>query len=311
MNSFLVTGGAGFIGSHVARALLDQGHRVRVLDNLSTGSRSNLEGLNKLEFLEGDIREEKVCNHACRGVDYVIHLAAMVSVPLSMEDPPATHHVNVTGTLNIFKAALGAQVKRVVYTSSSAVYGSSDSRGLSEEDAGGFLSPYALSKYVGELYAELFQSCFGLSCVGLRYFNVFGPRQDPASAYAAVIPKFISALVAGEAPIIHGDGGQTRDFVFIEDVVRANLLAAAAPLDRHQVFNIATGRATTITLLAELLAEILERDIRPVHGPERSGDIRDSLANIAKAKTAIGYEAIFSLRDGLAKTVPWFLRPKK
>ncbi len=306
MEQYLVTGGAGFIGSNVVRAILEQGHRVRVLDNLSTGRQENLDGLSGVEFLRGDIRDAAACAGAVRGIDYVIHLAAMISVPVSLTDPLLTHDINVTGTMNMLKAACDACVKRFVYASSSAVYGRPVEGPVREEDAGGFLSTYALTKYADELYADFFSSVYMLPCVGLRYFNVFGPRQDPNSPYAAVIPKFIRAFIDGEQPMIYGDGVQTRDFVFVEDVAAANLIACAAVLERHDVFNIARGESVSINELAQNLAEITGSDIKAAHVPKRTGDVRHSLADISKATRMLGFKPKTALADGLRKTAEWF-----
>ncbi len=302
MTGYLVTGGAGFIGHHIVRALVAGGHSVRVVDNLSTGRRSNLDGLG-VEFIEGDIRDAALCREVCAGIQFVFHQAAFVSVPASIADPVACHEVNVTGSLNVFRAAADAGVRRVVYASSCAVYGDTDKPALAETDAGALLSPYAASKFASELYGRVFPACYGLDTVGLRYFNVFGPRQDPNSPYAAVIPLFAKAFLDGVSPTIFGDGEQTRDFVYVDNVVSANLKAAHdAPRGAH-VFNVGTGVGTSVNRLAELVRAELASDLRPVHAGPRAGDIRHSRATIDLAVQTLDYTPAISLEDGLARTV--------
>ncbi len=304
---YLVTGGAGFIGSHLVEELVKQGEDVRVLDNLSTGKKKNIEPfLSKIEFVEGDIRELELVKKAMDGVDYVLHQAAVPSVPRSVKDPLTSNSANVEGTLNVLIAARDAGVKRVVYASSSSVYGDTPVLPKHEEMKQAPRSPYAVSKLAGELYCQAFYHVYGLETVALRYFNVFGPWQDPESQYAAVVPKFITALLHSEPPMIFGDGEQSRDFTYIENVVEANLLAAKAPGVAAEVCNIACGERITINELARMLAEIIGVNIEPEHTPPRSGDVRDSLADISKAKRLLGYEGAVAVREGLEQTVEWY-----
>jgi len=317
--NFLVTGGAGFIGSNMAESLLKRGKKVRVLDNFLTGKRSNLSFPNseKIEIMEGDIRSPDVCRKALAGMDYVIHLAALGSVPRSVEDPLLTNEINITGTLNLLVAARDGGVKRFVYASSSSVYGDQPTDRMADESGSpppkvetmtpNPMSPYALSKLVGETYCGLFHRLYGLETVALRYFNVFGPRQDPESEYAAVIPRFIKALFQDKQPVIYGDGKQSRDFTFVEDVVRANLLACAAPLDAvGRVFNTACNRRFTLLQLLDELGNILKTDIGPVFAEQRKGDVRHSMADISLARKFLGFEPEVSFRKGLEETVSWF-----
>jgi len=304
---YLVTGGAGFIGSHIAEELVKQGERVRVLDNLSTGKKKNIEPfLEKIEFVEGDIRDLEPLRGAMGGVDYVLHQAAVSSVPRSVKDPLTSNSANVEGTLNILVAARDAGVKRVIYASSSSVYGDTPVLPKHEDMKQEPRSPYAVSKLGGELYCQAFYHVYGLETIALRYFNVFGPRQDPKSQYAAVVPKFITALLHGEPPTIFGDGEQSRDFTYIENVVEANLLAAKASGVAGEVFNIACGERITINELACMLAEIIGVNIEPEHTPPRSGDVLHSLADISKAKRLLGYEVKVSTPEGLEQTVEWY-----
>jgi nucleoside-diphosphate-sugar epimerase len=301
----LVTGGAGFIGSHLVDALVARGARVRVLDDLSTGFRRNLAGvMGAIEWVEGDIRDAGTCRRAADGVRRVFHLAALGSIPRSMRDPASTVAVNVGGSANVFAAARDAGVERVVYASSSSVYG--DSRGLPkrEGEEGRPLSPYARSKAMSEDLAETFGSCFGLELIGLRYFNVYGPRQTPDGAYAAVIPLFFRAALEGAAPRIHGDGLQSRDFTFVDDVVRANLLAAGAlPEACGRVYNVAPGRSSTVVELAAAIRKLVGPSAPPPeHGPDRPGDVRHSKADPTRARNAFGFEAEVELAEGLARS---------
>lgn len=300
----LVTGGAGFIGSHLVEALVARGAAVRVVDDLSTGRRENLAGLgSKIEFLEGSLVDRRVCEAACLGRWLVFHQAALGSVPRSVRDPGATIEVNVGGTTHLLAAARDAGVERVVYASSSSVYGDSPEMPRREGREGRALSPYALSKQMGEQLADVFGRCFGLQLVGLRYFNVYGPRQRPDGPYAAVVPRFFAALRSGERPTIHGDGRQTRDFTYVEDAVSANLLAARAP-ERicGKVYNVGRGTATTIERLAALIAAAVGSDLEPIHGPPRDGDVRHSHADTRAAAAELGFEARFDLARGLART---------
>jgi len=305
LEKYLVTGGAGFIGSHIVRELVRREKQVRVLDNLSTGKLENIRGLQGVEFIRGDIRDEAACASACEGVEYVLHQAAFISVPKSIEEPLTTNEINVNGTLNLLEAAKDREVKRFVYAGTCAVYGNGK-ESLSEGHPIRPLSPYAATKSACELFAEVFTHCFGLASVGLRYFNVFGPRQDPGSEYAAVIPKFIAGLAAGKPPLIHGDGLQTRDFIFIDDVVSANLLACTTPLTGHNLINVGSGKSTSVNELADHLIELFGSDLRPSHGPERPGDIRHSGADIGRMKKLLGFVPEARIREGLKKTVRWF-----
>jgi UDP-N-acetylglucosamine 4-epimerase len=318
--SCLVTGGAGFIGSNMAEALLKRGEKVRVLDNFLTGKRSNLSfpRAEEIEIMEGDIRSPETCRKALEGMDRVIHLAALGSVPRSVEDPLLTNESNITGTLNLLVASRDCGVRRFVYASSSSVYGDqpTDSRADESEDpqpkvetmTPNPLSPYALSKLVGETYCRLFQRLYGLETVALRYFNVFGPRQDPESEYAAVIPRFIKALLREEKPVIYGDGRQSRDFTFVADVVRANLLACDAPSEAlGQTFNTACNRRFTLLQLLDELKSITGKDIKPVFAGARKGDIKHSMADISLARKLLGFEPEVSFRKGLEQTVSWFM----
>lgn len=308
MATYLVTGGAGFIGSHLVDELVRAGHKVRVLDNLSTGRLVNIEHQQEhIEFIKADIREPAVCRTACAGVDYVLHQAALGSVPRSIEDPLTSHDVNVTGTVNMLRAASEAGVKRFVYASSSSVYGDHPGLPKVEEEIGQQLSPYAVTKYADELYAGVFFRNYGLQTVGLRYFNVFGPRQDPDSAYAAVIPLFVSALMNDAAPRINGDGEQSRDFTYVENVVQANLLAAlAADNVAGEVFNVACHDRITVNTLFEKIRQLLGSELAADYGPDRPGDIRHSFAAIDKAKKMLGYQGSISFDEGLQRSIDWY-----
>lgn len=308
MARYLVTGGAGFIGSHMAEALIRKGAQVRVLDNFSTGKRENLAPLiPHIDLVEGDVRDLSCCKKAMEGVDYVIHLAALHEVPRSVEKPLETHEVNVTGILNVLLAARDAAVKRFVYASSSAVYGDSPLLPRSEETVPlPTSSPYAVSKLAGEYYCQLFTHLYGLETVSLRYFNVYGPRQDAASQYAGVIPKFIFALLSGGAPVIYGDGEQSRDFVNVADCVSATVAASQAPGVAGSVMNIGTGQRTTVNQLCALLQEILQRFIPPRFGPPQPGDIRYDYADIGKATRLLSYRPSCAVNDGLKETAAWY-----
>ena len=309
MAQVLVTGGAGFIGSHLVRGLLDRGDRVRILDNLSTGSKANLAGLN-VEFIEGDIRDATVIQKCIKNVDTVFHLAALISVPGSMEDPLTCYEVNLNGSLNVLMQASQAGVRRVVLASSAAVYGESESP-VAENHPKNPQSPYAASKLAMEQAAELFSRSFGLETVSLRYFNVYGPRQSPDSPYAAAIPMFIQAMLAGEPATIHGDGRQTRDFVYVGDVVEAMLLAADGDSVDGRVFNIAGGKSVPIIELVEILQRFFPKTPDPVFGPPRQGDLRFSAADISRAERALGYRPRIDLQEGLGITVEWFRSRRK
>jgi UDP-N-acetylglucosamine/UDP-N-acetyl-alpha-D-glucosaminouronate 4-epimerase len=307
MAHFLVTGGAGFIGSHIVDALLEQRETVRVLDNFATGKRENLAHCSgRIELVEGDIRDLETCRRACAGIDFVLHQAALGSVPRSVADPLTSHEVNVTGTLKMLLAARDAGVKRFVYAASSSTYGDHPELPKVEERIGNPLSPYAVTKYADELYARVFGRCYGLETVGLRYFNVFGPRQDPFSQYAAVIPLFVSALLQGAAPTINGDGEQTRDFTYVANAVSANLLACTANAATGEVFNVACNERTSLNRLYARLQELLGTVIPAVHGPPRSGDVRHSLADIGKAKKLLGYRGEIKFDEGLQRSIAWY-----
>jgi len=300
----LVTGGAGFIGSHIVRGLLERGDRVRVLDNFSTGKRGNLDGLD-VEIVEADLRDASRLTEACRGVETVFHQAAFVSVPQSMQEPLDCFDVNVTGTASLLEAARKHGVKRVVFASSAAVYGDSDAYPLSEETPLRPLSPYAASKRVDEIYGQLYTASFGVEVVGLRYFNVYGPRQRPDSQYAAAVPIFIRRLLDNKPVTIFGDGGQTRDLIFVGDVVRANFAAAAHPSAPGGVFNICTGNETRILDLVEILQDLFPSAPAPEFAAPRAGDIYRSIGSPQKAAETIGFRAEVSLTDGLMKTAEW------
>ena len=307
MSTCLITGGAGFIGSNLAEELLRRGETVRVLDNFVTGRRENLVGL-EVEVVEADVRDREAIRPAFAGVDYVLHQAALRSVPRSIDDPAATNAANVDGTLNVLLAARDAEVKRVVFASSSSVYGADPALPKRESDRPLPLSPYAASKLAGEAYCASFTHVYGLETVGLRYFNVFGPRQDPTSQYATVIPLFIAALREGRRPLILGDGEQSRDFCYVSNVVEANLRAAEAPEVAGEVFNIACGERYTLNQLLGMLNEILGTDLQPEYGPDRVGDMRHSLADLTVARKRLGYEVQVRFREGLEKAVEWARR---
>ncbi len=310
MARYLVTGGAGFIGSHMVEALVGRDERVRVFDNFSTGKRENLATMiSRVDLLEGDVRDFSLCVKAMEGVEYVIHLAALHEVPRSVEQPLETHEVNVTGILNLLLAARDARVKRFVYASSSAVYGDSPILPRSEETVPlPTSSPYAVSKLAGEYYCQLFSLLYGLETVSLRYFNVYGPRQDAASQYAGVIPKFIFALLSGNAPTIYGDGEQSRDFLNVADCVSATLAASQTPGVAGSVMNIGTGQRTTVNQLCALLQRILERPIPPRFGPPQPGDIRHDYADAGKAMRLLSYRPSREILDGLRETAAWYAR---
>jgi nucleoside-diphosphate-sugar epimerase len=307
MSVMLVTGGAGFIGSHLAHRLIDLGHDVRVLDNFSTGRRENIAPvLGRIELIEADVRDLAVVRKAVSGVDVVFHEAALASVPRSVDDPVTSNEVNVVGTLNVLEASRDAGVSRVVYASSSSVYGDSRELPKLEQMPPAPESPYAVGKLAGEHYCRVFSRLYGLDCVALRYFNVFGPRQDPSSQYAAVVPIFITSLLDGSTPIIHGDGEQSRDFTFIDNVVAANILAAEAPLCAGEVMNIACGKTATVNALFGALREIVGSAVQARHVDPRPGDVKHSFADISKARRLLGFSPSVGFEEGLKRTVSWF-----
>lgn len=311
-SAFLITGGAGFIGSNLAEYLVKyRAGKVRVLDNFATGHQKNVNALLDypgFELIEGDIRDIETCRRACKGMDFISHQAALGSVPRSVKDPMTTNEVNIAGFLNVLQAAREEGAKKMVYAASSSTYG--DSAGLPkvEDRIGNPLSPYAVTKYVNELYGGVFSSLYGFHTIGLRYFNVFGPRQDPEGPYAAVIPLFIRAALRGESPRVHGDGEQTRDFTFVENAVQANIkaLLEGRRLDRHEVLNVALGANISLNDLWELIKELSGARVNPVHDSARAGDVRNSLADISKASRLIGYAPRIDVGLGLKETYGWY-----
>jgi len=307
MATYLVTGGAGFIGSHLVEALVNRGETVRVFDNLCEGKLENVAAVaNRIEFMNEDLREAEAVARAIEGVDYVLHQAALHSVPKSVDDPLPNNDVNITGTLYLFMAAHRAGVKRVVYASSSSVYGGSLETVQSETQLPLPLSPYAVSKMADEYYASVFTQTYGLETVGLRYFNVFGPRQDPASEYAAVIPRFILAALKDEPLEVHGDGLQSRDFTYVDNVVEFNLLAATAPNISGEVFNVGCGDSYQVLQIKSDLEKILEKELKSYHTPPRKGDARYTRADMSKAEKILGYKPKVHFADGLRRTLEFF-----
>jgi len=303
--SYLVTGGAGFIGSHLAEELLRRGHRVRVVDSLITGKRRNLESIPAAEFVEGDLAELAVAEKAAAGMDYVLHQAAIPSVPRSVEDPATSNRANITATLNVLLAARKAGVKRLVYAGSASAYGDTPTLPKHEGMPTNPQSPYALQKLVGEQYCQLFTKLYGFPTVTTRYFNVFGPRQDPGSPYSGVISLFATAVLDGRPPIIHGDGGQTRDFTYIANVVDGVLRACEAPNVSGEVINVATGGRISLNDLLRVLSGLAKTSVPAIHKEPRAGDVRDSQADISKARALLGYKPIVSFEDGLERTLEW------
>lgn len=309
IKKFLVTGGAGFIGSHIVKELVKRSHQVKVIDNLSTGNKANLKDVaGKIDFVRGDIRNLKLLQKEFVGFDYVCHQAALCSVPRSIANPLATKESNIDGTLNVLLAARDNKVKRVIFASSSSVYGDIKTEFKKEEDRGEILSPYALTKLAGEVYCQLFYKIYGLETVCLRYFNVFGPGQDPESQYAAVIPKFILAMIGGERPVIYGDGQQSRDFTYVANNVEANIIAATSKVGAGEVFNIACAQNWSLNKLVDILNEILKTKIKPKYAGRRIGDVKYSQASIDKARRTFGFKPKISFREGLEETVQWHLR---
>jgi len=310
MARYLVTGGGGFIGSNIAEALCNRGQTVRVLDDFSTGNRDNLASLSeRIELIEGSVTDLETCRKAAEGVDYALHQAAVPSVPRSVAEPVRTHEVNATGVLNMLVASRDADVKRFVFAASSAAYGDAERLPKIEDMPPSPLSPYAAQKIAGEMYCRLFFTLYGLETVALRYFNVFGPRQDPNSEYAAVIPKFIRAVMEGRRPMIFDDGEQSRDFTFVENVVEANLLAClAGPDAAGEVINVACGERVTLNEVADAVQDVLGTHTGVDYGDPRPGDIKHSLADIGKARRLLGYNPKVGFREGLERTAAWYAR---
>jgi nucleoside-diphosphate-sugar epimerase len=307
MALYVVTGGAGFIGSHMVEELSRRGETVRVVDSLITGHRRNLAHVKDVEFVEGDLADMDVARRGMAGADYVLHQAAIPSVPRSVDDPVTSNRANIDATLNVLVAARDAGVKRVVYAASSSAYGDSPTLPKQEDMPTAPLSPYALQKLVGEEYMRMFTALYGLETVSIRYFNVFGPRQDPSSPYSGVISLFITALLAGKAPIIYGDGEQTRDFSYVANSVDAVLKACVAPNAAGQVINVATGERVSLNHLFRTLRDVIGTNgIEPIYKPARAGDVRDSLADLTKARTLLKYEPIVEFAEGLRRTVAWY-----
>jgi UDP-glucose 4-epimerase len=303
---YLVTGGAGFIGSHIVRSLLEQGEQVRVLDNFATGKREHLVPLQgRIDVIEGDIRYLNNVQEATRSADYVLHLAALPSVARSVRTPIESNDVNVHGTLNLLIAARDAGVKRVIYGASSSAYGNSTVLPKVESMPADPLSPYAVNKLAGELYCRVFTRVYGLEAVSLRYFNVFGPRQDPTSQYSAAIPRFIQALLAGQRPLIYGDGEQSRDFTYVQNVVEASLIACTAPGVAGETINVACGERVTLNRLVQMIGRLLGKDIEPLYEAPRPGDIRHSQADITKAAKLLQYQPSVGMEEGVRRTIEW------
>ncbi len=306
MARVLVTGGAGFIGSHLVRALLALGHEIRVLDNFSTGSIDNLENFqHRIELVDTDVRKLEKVQMAAKGVEVVFHLAALGSVARSLKDPVATTQVNVMGTLNVLEAARQAKVRRLVFASSSSVYGEQPDLVRREGMKAQPESSYALSKWMGERYCALYHRLYGLQTVVLRYFNVFGPHQDPSSLYAAVVPRFIQALLSGKSPVIYGDGEQSRDFTYVENAVSANLLASQVPTAVGGIFNVGCGRSISVNALLKILAQLLDTEASPRFEPARRAEVRHSQADIAWASERLGYLPVVEVEEGLRRTAAW------
>lgn len=308
--TFLVTGGGGFIGSHLTDSLVHRGAAVRILDNFATGRRANLAHLptGRVELVEGDIRDAAVLRRACAGVDTVFHQAAIPSVPRSISEPELNHDVNVNGTLNVLLAARDTGVRRLVYAASSSAYGEISDSAKIEDQLPQPLSPYAVAKLTGEYYCQVFAREYGLETVALRYFNIFGPRQDPSSPYSGVISKFVTTLLEGQPPTIHGDGEQSRDFAYVENVVDANIRAAESSTAIGSVINVGTGQRTTLNQLLAELQRIVETSLAPVYGPPRAGDVRHSYADLTRATALLGYRPLVDLATGLRQTVDWYRR---
>jgi len=307
MAKYLVTGGAGFIGSHIVERLVREGQSVRVLDNFATGHRKNIASFaDKIELIEGDLRNKADCARACAGVQIIFHEGAVPSVPVSVEDPVTSHEANIDGTFNILMGARDAGVQRLIYAASSSAYGDQPELPKRETARPDPLSPYAVNKLVGEYYLSVFNKCWGLETISLRYFNVFGPRQDPKSQYAAAIPAFVTAIMRDESPIIYGDGEQTRDFTYIDNVVHANLLAAQAPTLSGEVVNIACGERVSVNQIIAEINTLLGKNVPSRYVAERPGDVKHSLADISMARRIIGFEPVVGFADGLRRAIDWY-----
>ncbi len=306
MAHYLVTGGAGFIGSHLAEELVRRGHRVRVADSLITGKRSNLDHIPNVEFLEGDLADLDFARRSVDGCEYVLHQAAIPSVPRSVKDPIASNRANVDATLNVLVASRDAGVRRLVFAGSSSAYGNTPTLPKHEDMPANPLSPYALQKVVGEQYLQMFTRLYGLETVSIRYFNVFGPRQDPSSPYSGVISVFATALLENRPPNIYGDGEQTRDFTYVANVVDGVLRACGAPKASGEVINVATGGRISLNTLFKTMRDVVGAKVEPMYRELRQGDVRDSQADIRKAKALLGYEPVVSFEDGLARTIAWY-----
>jgi nucleoside-diphosphate-sugar epimerase len=307
MEKFLVTGGAGFIGSNICKRLISQGCFVRVVDNLLTGKKSNLaDVIDKIEFIQADMGDSEVAQSAVKDIDVVLHQGALPSVPVSIDNPAATHQHCVNATFTLLLAARDAGIKRFVYAASSSAYGDTPTSPKVETMPTSPLSPYAVAKLTGEYYCSVFYNIYGLETVSLRYFNVFGPYQDPASQYAAAIPAFVTAILKDEPPTIYGDGEQSRDFTYIDNVVGANLLAARASQTKGEVINIACGQAVTVNEIIDIINELLGKNVKPKYTDPRPGDLKHSLADITAAKELIGFEPTVSFRDGLKLAIDWY-----
>jgi len=307
MANILVTGGAGFIGSHLVSKFVDLGHTVRVLDDFSTGHRENLAHLaGKIDILEADFRQPEVCIRACEGIEFVFHEGAIPSVPKSVEDPQASHDANVTGTFNMLRAAVHHKVHRFIYAASSSAYGDTEVSPKHEGIKPEPLSPYAVQKLAGEHYARAFFECYGLETVSLRYFNVFGERQDPKSQYAAVVPAFVAAILQGESPVIYGDGEQTRDFTYIDNVVYGNILAMEAEKTCGESVNVACGGQISVNQMMREINRLLGTDVKAKHVGPRPGDVKHSCADVRLAKQLLGYEPTVSFEDGLSRAIDFY-----
>lgn len=304
---YLITGGAGFIGSNIAKELVRLGHRVKVIDNLSAGKKANLKDIiNQIEFVKGDICNLKLLEKEFRGFDFVLHQAALCSVPGSIADPIKTTKINIEGTLNVLLASKNAKIKQVVFASSSSVYGDNLANYQIEEKTGNLLSPYALSKKAGENYCQIFNKLFGVDTVILRYFNVFGPNQDPNSQYAAVVPKFIQIMVQGKRPVIYGSGNQNRDFTYVDNIVYANILATKSFKAKGEIINIACAKSITLNQLVKAINQELKNNIKPIYQKARPGDIMHSKANIDKARSLLDFKPTIDFEIGLKETIKWY-----